>query len=71
MWVRAVCFICVLNSLEHIDANGNDPIERKRSILLDGELQGEKMKFPERERECGILDHHLKWPSIVSLNRKQ
>ena len=29
MWLRAVCFICVLNSLEHVDANGNDPIERK------------------------------------------
>lgn len=29
------------------------------------------MKFPEKERECGILAHHPKWPSIVSLNRKE
>lgn len=29
VWLRAVCFICVLNSLEHADANGNDPVERK------------------------------------------
>lgn len=42
MWLRAVCFICVLNSLELVDANGNDPVERKRRLLLDGELQSEK-----------------------------
>ena len=43
MWLRAVCFIWVLNSLEHVDANGNDPIERKEEhITEEASLQGQE-----------------------------
>lgn len=42
----------------------------KRSILLDGVQQSEKVKFL-RGRGGGILVHSAKWPLIVSLNRKQ